>query len=231
MTLGLILATRQTLSTPEESIANPQRSVLTPISFTSFPCYVEDRARLLRGRAESKIPVVPSFKDVLLHRLVTFPHRTLPNTMATNCSTYERHQELLDRVQSTHLNSRLKENPPFYYHYPDDEPSDFERLQRRGKDPLRMTRMYLTVATLIVVPVNLLSQWEREIHKHCEYPLRVLVVRSKTKLPATRALASDYDVGRYFLYSQWSYSFFLLDSFDDHSSCVSFRLVEDDLTL
>ncbi|KAF9010299.1 hypothetical protein BDZ89DRAFT_1078237, partial [Hymenopellis radicata] len=173
---------------------NPQRSVLTPISFASFPCYVDERARLLRGRAESGIPVVPSFKDILLHRLGTLPHVTLPNTMATNRSTYEHHQELLDRVQSTHLNSHLKENTPFYYHHPDDEPSDFERLQRRGKDPSRMTRMYLTVATLIVVPVNLLSQWEREIHKHCEYPLRVLVVRSKTKLPATRALASDYDI-------------------------------------
>jgi hypothetical protein len=54
--------------------------------------------------------------------------------------------------------------------------------------------VYLTTASLIVVPPNLVAQWDSEILKHCHSGLRVLVLKSKTKLPQAKALASDYDI-------------------------------------
>jgi hypothetical protein len=63
--------------------------------------------------------------------------------------------------------------------------------------------MYLTSATLVVVPPNLLAQWNSEILKHCLGPeesedaLRFLIVNPKEELPAARLLASNYDVSAY----------------------------------
>jgi protein tyrosine phosphatase (PTP) superfamily phosphohydrolase (DUF442 family) len=54
--------------------------------------------------------------------------------------------------------------------------------------------MYLTSASLIVVPPQLVAQWDSEILKHCRSGLRVLVLKSKTQIPQAKALASDYDV-------------------------------------
>jgi N12 class adenine-specific DNA methylase len=57
--------------------------------------------------------------------------------------------------------------------------------------------MYLTNATLIVIPVNLLSQWESEMNKHCDSQcfLRVLVLQKEVALPSAKIMASNYDVG------------------------------------
>ena len=54
--------------------------------------------------------------------------------------------------------------------------------------------MYLTTATLAVVPDNLQQQWANEILKHCTDLLRVLNVGAKDELPDAPALALDYDV-------------------------------------
>lgn len=172
--------------------------VLTPISLATFPCYVEQRKRLTRGQPPPEVPLVPSFTDILLHRISTNPRAALPNPLSATTFACERQEHLWDTIQSTipHLNNRLKVNQPFYYQYRGGEPSDYERVQRsNGKIQPRKT--YLTSATLIVVPVNLISQWDREIHKHCAYPLRVLIVRSRNQLPSARVLASDYDVSSF----------------------------------
>ncbi|KAH9981425.1 SNF2 family N-terminal domain-containing protein [Lactifluus volemus] len=64
----------------------------------------------------------------------------------------------------------------------------------------RLLEMFLTSATLIVVPPNLLAQWNSEILKHCLGPeesddaLRYLVVNPKDELPAARLLATNYDI-------------------------------------
>ena len=56
--------------------------------------------------------------------------------------------------------------------------------------------VYLTAATLVVVPDNLQMQWASEILKHCTDLLRVLVVKNKEELPDAPVLATDYDVSR-----------------------------------
>jgi hypothetical protein len=54
-------------------------------------------------------------------------------------------------------------------------------------------KIYLSTATLVVVPANLVRQWEREIEKHTA-GLKVLVMRSnQSKLPPAAELA-DYDI-------------------------------------
>ena len=56
--------------------------------------------------------------------------------------------------------------------------------------------MYLTTATLAIVPDNLQRQWANEILKHCTDFLRVLDVGDKDELPDAPVLAADYDVSR-----------------------------------
>jgi hypothetical protein len=54
-------------------------------------------------------------------------------------------------------------------------------------------KIYLSTATLVVVPANLVRQWEREIEKHTT-GLKVLVMRSsQSKLPPAAELA-EYDI-------------------------------------
>lgn len=57
-------------------------------------------------------------------------------------------------------------------------------------------RVYLTSATLVLVPPTLLMQWVDEMEKHCETDaLRVLTVRDMhSELPSGAQLAQDYDV-------------------------------------
>lgn len=72
----------------------------------------------------------------------------------------------------------LGENTPFYF------PSN-------GQD----WPMYLTSATLVVVPDDMLLQWNDEIMMHCSTPLRVLFLTTDVKAPSVKTLATDFDVG------------------------------------
>jgi len=101
--------------------------------------------------------------------------------------------EMKDGVETLPLGDILRANAPFYLHYP-GEPQDWERAKRKRSE-LSPRLMYLTSATLVIVPPNLLSQWDREITKHCTVPLRVFMLRARTPLPSVRNLANDYDVG------------------------------------
>ncbi|KAJ7578523.1 hypothetical protein C8J56DRAFT_968195 [Mycena floridula] len=189
MILGLILSTLKTLSTPEPSIIDT-RPVMTPCSFRHWPSgqFSDTRDRFLRGK-KSKIPKshirVPSLREILIHRLVTFPVSDIPDS--NNEDSFQAKFEL------TQFPEIARTNVPFYLHYGGDEPVDSQRVRRKDTKPGPRV-MYLTSATLILVPQNLLGQWDREIKKHCEAPLRVLVVRSQQAMPAAKVLAVDYDI-------------------------------------
>ncbi|KAI0313126.1 SNF2 family N-terminal domain-containing protein [Amylostereum chailletii] len=180
MILALILSTRYQLPTPEESFTDP-RPVMTPISFSHFP-QAEFAATRKRALNEHEVPhrsTFPSLVEFMLHYC---------RTSDLNYRDSERQQSLEDH----RLTEPLRLNVPFYLHYDENSPP----TMRRPRKPIASTPrvVYLTSATLVVVPPNLLSQWTTEIHKHCQPDLRFLVVKSQDKFPHAPMLATDYDV-------------------------------------
>jgi hypothetical protein len=156
---------------------------MTPLAFRTFPSadVIAARKRAIKRQKDNVLspnPRTPSLVDLLLHHL-----RVSPELLGAR--QYE--QELEDR-ELLHV---LQHNTPFYHHY-DVELAENERSRRRQSHP-GPRLVYLTTASLIVVPQNLVGQWDSEILKHCRSGLRVLVLKSKTALPQARALASNYD--------------------------------------
>ncbi|KAI0062218.1 hypothetical protein BV25DRAFT_1885404 [Artomyces pyxidatus] len=186
MVLALILATIDQLSQPEESIHDP-RPVMTPLAFHYFPQaqFVAARRRAFRKNLASSSPSathsVPTLLETLLHHI-----RTNPDGFDLS-----RRDDWLD---DRGLGDVLRLNSPYYLHYEDPLPTA-SRFRRKTSDNRGPRLVYLTSATLIVVPPNLLLQWDSEIQKHCDGSfLRVLVVRPKDTLPRAKVLASNYDI-------------------------------------
>lgn len=79
-----------------------------------------------------------------------------------------------------------------YYYLPGPEP----RRESRNPVIIPPRKIWLTTATIVVVPPNLVRQWELEIKKHTTGILKVLVMkksRAKEPLPSAKELA-EYDV-------------------------------------
>lgn len=193
MTIALILATRHQLPAAEESIFN-DRHVLTPFAFKHFPSEncVSARQRFSRHNLDEDLAHasrVPSLVELLLHHSKTSPDTSIP----LDKGRYSRGLEREGKVGLIPGGALRQHIVPFYHHY-GGEPTNYGRSQRSQHSDVGPKRMYLSSATLVVVPLNLLSQWDRELLKHCEYPLRVLLLRTGTPMPSIRALASDYDV-------------------------------------
>lgn len=178
MILALILATLDQLPAPEESPLDP-RPVLTPLAFRHFPSgdFATARTRTLHG--ESKIPIsqhpqVPSLVELLLHKVRVWP----------------RIQDIRFQSQqkSTGLWDPLAENTPFYLHFNIDH-TETVRSKRR-QVALGPRVMYLTTATLVIVPGHLKRQWLSEIGKHCQTgALNYLEISNKMEMPAAHVLA------------------------------------------
>ncbi|KAF9449589.1 hypothetical protein P691DRAFT_702942 [Macrolepiota fuliginosa MF-IS2] len=195
MVLGLILSTLNQLPSPPETVAVPP-VILTALAFKYFPSgpYAAARRAILFGNpiADPSSSQVPSLVELMLHYARTKPFPDIPSSRTPKgWKKFERRVELENKFEMTSLNNLLQKNVPFYPHSP-EETDDSRSYRRRIAVPPRI--MYLSAATLVVVPPNLLSQWDREINKHCERLLRVLVLRSGTKMPSARVLASDYDI-------------------------------------
>ncbi|KAH9950194.1 SNF2 family N-terminal domain-containing protein [Amylocystis lapponica] len=185
MMLALILATLDHLPEPEE---NPfdYRPVMTPLSFRYFPtadCETA-RRRIAQGNKMKKYkgPAsssrIPSLVEILLHQCRVQPAKLQLRTF----------QEPLEQHG---LWKYLKFNTPFYHHF--DVQQETSR-PRRGQVDVGPKVMYLSAATLIIVPPNLLAQWVSEITKHCHDILRILEVRKDTPLPHPSDIASQYDI-------------------------------------
>lgn len=196
--LSLIAATKNQISSPEESIVD-DRPVMTLLSFRHFPSaeFATSRKKFARGHQHNshEISRVPSLVELMLHRSRTVPNCDIPKSYSS--TQYRRLTNLEDVVNTLPLGKILCANVPFYHHYHGD-PSIRERSPRNRCDQGPKV-MYLTSATLVIVPANLLSQWDREITKHCSTPLRVLLLRTTTSVPSVKSLATDFDVGRILL--------------------------------
>ncbi|EKM82385.1 hypothetical protein AGABI1DRAFT_67996 [Agaricus bisporus var. burnettii JB137-S8] len=195
MILGLILSTLKQLPSPPDTIDEPL-VILTPLAVKSFPsgAYASARQTIYRGQIDrdNSSSRIPSLTELVCHIARTDPLWVLPNPHTPRGRRlYNKHLELENQFEMTQVNELLQQNTPFYLH-PFEEKSDDWNF--RKSDSKRPRIMYLSPATLVVVPPNLLSQWYREISKHCELALRVLVLRSGTKMPSAVALASEYDI-------------------------------------
>ncbi|KAJ4486158.1 hypothetical protein J3R30DRAFT_3444646 [Lentinula aciculospora] len=191
--LALVLGTRKQLSRPEESLIDP-RPILTPLAFRHFPSgefsVVRERfPRRARTTVMNSGFRIPSLSELLLHQLSSNPQAAMASV-----TMQEKQQKLLEKFDLTTFASLRNSNPPFYFHFQDDYTLTNSRISTRKRTDPGPRAVYLSVATLIVVPPNLISQWDREIHKHSEETLRLLIVRSKTDLPRAKDLATQYDV-------------------------------------
>ncbi len=191
MILGLILSTLNQLPSPP-AISTETPVILTPLALKNFPSGQYARAQeALRQRSLDES--FPSLVEVLLHHARVVPDLNPPNPHKPGGRRlYQKHLELENKFEMTTLNNLFQQNIPFYLH-PSEESND-SWSYRRNRNPLGPRIMYISSATLVVVPPNLLGQWDREINKHCERELRVLILRSGTPLPPARALATNYDV-------------------------------------
>jgi hypothetical protein len=179
MVLSVIVSTLHELPSPEPSIIDSHRPVLTPVAFRHFsgPDYQSARQRAHIRKTALR---VPSLVEILLHRTRIHPTHVAKSQ---------------ERFEETRLWSCYQRNIPFYHHYPLNL-ADLHRKKRNNHVPGPKT-MFLTSASLVIVPTNLISQWMTEIHKHCAIPVRVLTVRRSDSIPSARVLASEYDVSRF----------------------------------
>lgn len=188
MTLALVLCTIDQLPAPEEAILDP-RPVLTPVALRHLPsqAFKDARTRLAQGRgkrsrkAEQERVKMPSLVELMIHYCSTHPESL----------NLREHETTLDALA---LLRPLEKNIPFYLHY-EDEPLEVFRTVRKKKAAPGPKRMFLTNATLIVVPQNLDDQWVNEINKHCNDSVTGRIYRATNKpLPPAEDLASLFDV-------------------------------------
>ncbi|KAH6894963.1 SNF2 family N-terminal domain-containing protein [Coprinopsis sp. MPI-PUGE-AT-0042] len=195
MIIGLILATLKQVPKPEESLLD-ERSVMTPLSFRHFPS-----AECIRSRSDFDLgqePIgnrVPSLVELMVDSSRTRPFHFIPKpaTLA-GAEKARRIEEIEEKFEALPIYEACRASTPFYFHFERNPTDDDRPGKRRRQTGRRPKRMYLSTATLVVVPANLLSQWDREILKHASHPLRVFILRSKTPLPTVHQLAADYDI-------------------------------------
>lgn len=184
MILALILATIDRLPNPEESILDP-RPILTPLALQYFPFPPFRDARHKFGQSSGKQQTtgptnrIPSLTEILLHRARTHPTLSSVQNVSAN-------------FPLEHLQQAYQNNTPFYHHY-DHESLEVHRASRKSRQKSPRV-MYLTSATLVIVPATLHHQWSNEINKHCDHTLKYLVVEENGSLPPAQVLAGRFDV-------------------------------------
>lgn len=182
MIISLVLVTAGQLPDPGELTADKPRPVLTPLAYNHFPSAEYVSARDEAGLTPATIQQVPSLVELLVHYF-----SSLKVTTGRPTSTNE--------LEACHLWPLIRANTPFYHHH--NTNSDGDKMKnpcRRNARKLPPRTMYLSSATLVIVPSALLGQWKTEIDKHCHDYVRYLIVGPSTSLPRARKLASDYEV-------------------------------------
>lgn len=187
MILSLILATANQLASPEEGI-HEERPLLTPIAFRRFQTAAVqgERAKLSGGKRKRKDSEddssFPTLTEIILHKC-----RVAPEGIPW------KDPEEQERLERHRMWKPLMANVPFYLHSPEPPEAAYGRRARQ-QETSGPKVMYLTSATLVIVPDNLRRQWANEILKHCTDLLRVLLVEDQKDLPDAPQLATYYDV-------------------------------------
>ncbi|KAL5570391.1 hypothetical protein UlMin_026966 [Ulmus minor] len=98
--------------------------------------------------------------------------------------------------QSFGLRKRAEKNIIRWY-YPQNLQNlafDVDALRIALSVPLDSVRLYLSRATLVVVPLNLVDHWKTQIQKHVSPAQLRVYIWTDNKKPAPHILAWDYDV-------------------------------------
>lgn len=183
--LALALATRGTISKPDN---NPESSVsLTHISLRNYPNepYSELR-KLFRIPQPDRLP---SLFDMLLH-----------TTAIGGTSLLDFNYKVSASFALSPLSQVVTALQPFYAHHKGSVKGPRISEMKNSRYP---HIIYLSCATLIVVPTSLYEQWKGEIYKFCrDGVLKILFVGDKgVVLPHATELAK-YDVSRHLLYAR-----------------------------
>jgi len=180
MIIALVLTTASQRADPEESVCG--RLAMTPLAYRHFPSTEYADARERAGLGRTAIQQVPSLVELLVHYFSSL-NATTGRPAFTN------------ELGATHLWPLVLANKSFYHHYDAEPVAEAQKRSSRQATPHPCPRtMYLSSATLVIVPLNLLGQWKTEIDKHCHDFVRCLILRPSMDLPDARKLASDYEV-------------------------------------
>lgn len=182
MMLALILSTLDDLPSPPDFDSD---EVLTPVALRHFPQspFAECRSASVPVStiSESAPAKLPSFVEILCHHIRSNPGKF----NRSRC-----HNQLAD----TSLWDPIQKNFPFYLHFDNDF---LRHVSARHSRPVLPQIMYLSPATLVVVPSTLQAQWKYEVLKHCSSSIRTLSISTESDIPSPQVLTSDYDVSPY----------------------------------
>ncbi|KAI5122210.1 hypothetical protein M0805_002699 [Coniferiporia weirii] len=180
MTLALILATLDTLPRPPEHCSD---RIITPLArriASHLSSGSSRKSAVHSGRTTEGSCKLPTLVEHLCHYI-----RANPDNI--DVRSYE------DELEDRQLWKPLMKNTPYYLHDDSVLVRDIGRPQRRHKTESSRL-IYLSAATLIVVPKTLQAQWSSEILKHCSSSIRTLVIKQKGDIPPAHELASNYDI-------------------------------------
>ena len=177
MMLALILSTLDDLPIPPDFDGD---DVLTPIALRHFPQspFAESRSAAIPGKSDPTPTKIPSLVEIVCHHVRASPGKF--GTLRNN-----------ERLATTNLWDPIRKNVPFYLHFDNDF---LRHVSARHTKPVLPQIIYLSPATLVVVPSTLQAQWNSEILKHCSSDIRTLSVRTEADIPSPQKLATDYDV-------------------------------------
>ncbi|KAG0338524.1 hypothetical protein BG000_003814 [Podila horticola] len=165
--IALILHTRYQFSTPPSPFTR-LHSELAP--FVPSKINVDDASDLLPQMVLPPLTLIPTLKDLAAA------------SIKIHGIEYRRFEDYI----SASTFELLEEFPVFYLH------TDNVQIRSSRVKSLNPMKIYISSATLVIVPANLIDQWCNEINKHTrDFALKLLVLTSSDKnIPEPKILAS-----------------------------------------
>ncbi|KAJ9102438.1 hypothetical protein QFC21_002838 [Naganishia friedmannii] len=169
--LSLILATRRQRTTPDETTSHS--SVVTDVG-RAISSTLKQETRLTREASAVGMGAKGTLAEIALHRLLC--------CRSTNFAEDEEDEKDVKDVKGQKdqkdqktipllpewAHNALSSDPPFYYQHPKRDESCRRSVTRPIIDHRSSLskKIYLSCATLVIVPRLLVKQWEGEIVKH-----------------------------------------------------------------
>ncbi|GAA6027413.1 hypothetical protein JCM8097_007843 [Rhodosporidiobolus ruineniae] len=215
ITLSLVLSTLNELPKLDEtstyldhSLPSPSPNLLTAVSLEfPFPNEIAEAKRLrprvpeplagyiMAEKEEEEYLAAIAKQDEEDRRIKTFPLPSLRSLMIHHIKTTPTAiRYSLDDVvlRETGVLDVLQKSPPFYRVFPSPAQLD-SREGRKGR--FQPAEVVVAATTLIVVPTDLVRQWNDEIAKHVEPgTLRVLTLRTAKDKFKSAAEFATYDL-------------------------------------